>query len=33
LEAMGQGGVPVGGVECFRGFEALFEPLWHVDWP
>jgi hypothetical protein len=33
LEAMGQGGVPTGGVECFMGFEALSEPLRHVDWP
>jgi hypothetical protein len=27
LEAMGQGGVPAGGVDCFGGFEVLFEPL------
>jgi hypothetical protein len=33
LEAMGQGGVPVGGVNCFAGFKALSEPLRHVDWP
>jgi hypothetical protein len=33
LEAMGQGGVPTGGVDCFGGFKALSEPLWHVDWP
>jgi hypothetical protein len=33
LEAMGQGGVPAGGVDCIGGFEALFEPLRHVDWP
>jgi hypothetical protein len=32
LEAMGQGGVPAGGVNCFGGFEALSEPLRHVDW-
>jgi hypothetical protein len=32
LEAMGQGGAPAGGVDCFGGFEALSEPLWHVDW-
>jgi hypothetical protein len=31
LEAMGQGGVPAGGVNCFGGFEALSEPLRHVD--
>jgi hypothetical protein len=33
LEVMGQGGAPAGGVDCFGGFEALFEPLWCVDWP
>jgi hypothetical protein len=33
LEAMGQGGVPAGGVDCFGGFEALSEPLQRVDWP
>jgi hypothetical protein len=33
LEAMGKGGVPAGGVDCFGGFEALSEPFWHVDWP
>jgi hypothetical protein len=33
LEAMGQGGEPVGGDYCFGGFEALSEPLRRVDWP
>jgi hypothetical protein len=33
LEAMGQGGEPVVGDYCFGGFEALSEPLRHVDWP
>jgi hypothetical protein len=33
LEAMEQGGEPVGGDYCFGGFEALSEPLRRVDWP
>jgi hypothetical protein len=33
LEVMGQGGAPAGDVDCFGGFEALFEPLRCVDWP
>jgi hypothetical protein len=33
LEAMGQGGAPAGSVDSFGGFEALFKPLCHVDWP
>jgi hypothetical protein len=33
LEAMGQGGEPVGGVICFGGFAAPFEPLRHVICP
>jgi hypothetical protein len=33
LEVMGQGGAPAGGVDCFGGYEALSEPLQHVDWP
>jgi hypothetical protein len=33
LVAMGQGGVPAGGVDCFGGFEALSASLRHVDWP
>jgi hypothetical protein len=33
LEAMGQGGKPVGSVNCFGGFVALSEPLHHVIWP
>jgi hypothetical protein len=33
LEAMGQGGEPVGGVVCFGGFTALSEPLRHAIWP
>jgi hypothetical protein len=32
LEAMGQGGEPVGGVICFGGFVALSEPLRHAAW-
>jgi hypothetical protein len=32
LEAFGQGYEPEGGVSCFGGFMALFEPLWHVAW-
>jgi hypothetical protein len=33
LEAMGQGGEPVGGVNYFGGFVVLFEPLRHAAWP
>jgi hypothetical protein len=33
LEAMGQGGEPVGGIICFGGFAALSEPLRHAIWP
>jgi hypothetical protein len=32
LEAIGQGGEPVGGVICFRGFRVLSEPLRCVAW-
>jgi hypothetical protein len=33
LEAIGQGGVPEGGVTCFVGFATLLEPLRRVAWP
>jgi hypothetical protein len=33
LEAMGQGAEPAGSDYCFGGFEALSEPLRHVEWP
>jgi hypothetical protein len=32
LEAMGQGGEPVGGDHCFGSFEALSEHLRRMDW-